>query len=53
MPPKIMMQISNSRFNRPVQPKVVAPASSVKMNLGGMSMISRLSNSVPCGSCGK
>ena len=46
-----MMQISNSKFNRPVQPRVVAPA--VKMNLGGMSMISRLSNSVPCGSCGK
>ena len=51
MPPRIMMQISNTKFNRPVQPRVVAPA--VKMNLGGMSMISRLSNSVPCGSCGK
>ena len=49
MPAKISMQISNNNY----QPRPRQPLAPVRMSLGSMPMIARLSNSVQCGSCGK
>ena len=56
MPIKMGMRISGGGLAKPGQvpgqvPRQQAPK--VKMTLGSMPMIARLSNSVPCGSCGK
>jgi hypothetical protein len=51
MPIKMGMKISGGGLAKPAVRQVAAPK--VKMTLGSMPMIARLSNSVPCGSCGK